>query len=125
MSLSLNPKEVSKTIGHSDLIEILREQVGERSDRDQIVKTITEFFVFASDFIHYKASEVYPTHFTSNSENNHFILSRETPHYTFQIDNFSENQNYFERTVFKIFLKSSSTTAPVMTLFLVPQSCDK
>ncbi|MBC7538939.1 MAG: hypothetical protein H7281_08960 [Bacteriovorax sp.] len=125
VSLSLNPKEVSKQISHSELIEVLKERVGERSDRDQIVKTIEEFFVFASDFIRYKASGVYPAHFTSNSENNHFILGRETPHYNFQVDNFSENEKYFERTVFKIFLKSSSTTNPIMTLFLVPQSCDK
>ena len=125
VELSLNPKEVSKQISHSDLVEVLQQQVGERADRDQIVKTIEEFFVFASDFIRYKASGVYPAHFTSNSENNHFILSRETPHYIFLVDNFSENQNYFERTVFKIFLKSSSPTNPIMTLFLVPQSCDK
>ncbi|MDD4973192.1 MAG: hypothetical protein PHY93_02525 [Bacteriovorax sp.] len=125
VSLSLNPKEVSKQISHSELVVVLQEKVGERADRDQIVKTIEEFFVFASDFIHYKASGVYPAHFISSTENGHFILSRETPHYNFLVDNFSENQNYFERTVFKILLKSSSSTNPIMTLFLVPQSCDK
>ena len=125
VSLSLNPKEVSKQIGHSELVEVLKEQVGERSDSDQIVKTIEEFFVFASDFIHYKSLAVYPTHFTSSFSNNHFILERVTPHYIFQVDNFSESENYFERTVFKIFFKTSSKTNAVMTLFLVPQSCDK
>ena len=125
VSLSLNPREVSKQIGHSQLVEVLQEQVGDRTDRDQIVKTIEEFFVFASDFIHYKTSGVYPTHFKASSENEHFILNRETPHYHFQVDNFSENPKYFERTVFKIFLKSTSLTDPIMTLFLVPQSCDR
>ena len=125
VSLSLNPREVSQQIGHSELVEVLKERVGDRADRDQVVKTIEEFFVFASDFIRYKASAVYPNHFKSSSENNHFILDRETPHYIFRVDNFSENQTYFERTVFNIFLKSSSLSNPIMTLFLVPQSCDK
>ena len=125
VSLSLNPKEVSRQIGRSNLVEILKERVGERVDRDQIIKTMEEFFVFASDFIHYKSSGIYPAHFKSTSENNHFILRRETPRYIFKVDNFSESENLFERTVFKIFLKSTSINNPIMTLFLVPQSCDK
>jgi hypothetical protein len=124
VSLSLNPNEVSKQIGKTELVEVLREKVGDRSDRDQIVKTIEEFFVFASDFIRYKAAGTYPTHFSSTSLNNHFIMFRETPHYRFSVDNYSDNQNYFERTVFQIFLKSRSATDPIMTLFLVPQNCD-
>ncbi|MDO9182584.1 MAG: hypothetical protein Q7U04_09255 [Bacteriovorax sp.] len=125
VDLSLNPKEVSKQISHSQLVEVLQEQVGERTDRDQIIKTIEEFFVFASDFIHYKAMGVYPPNFSTNFENEHFTLGRVTPHYNFQVDNFSENEKYFERTVLKIFLKSTSTTNPIMTLFLVPQACEK
>ena len=125
VSLSLNPKEVSRQMGHSNLVAILKDRVGEREDRDQIVKTIEEFFVFASDFIHYKSTGIYPAHFKSSSENNHFILGRETPHYIFQVDNFAESENLFERTVFKIFLRSTSINNPIMTLFLVPQSCDK
>ena len=125
VSLSLNPSEVSKQIGKSELIEILRERVGERSDRDQVVKTIEEFFVFASDFVRYRAAVTYPTHFTSTSGNGHFGLFRVTPHYKFEVDNFSENETFFERTVFKIFLTAPSSTDPIMTLYLVPQSCDR
>ena len=125
VSLSLNPKEVSKQMNHSQLMEILQERIGDRSDRDQIVKAIAEFFVFSSDFIHYRAAEVYPTHFNAITKDDHFILERETPHYKFMIDNFADNQKYFERTVLKLFLKSNSQTDPIMTLFLVPQSCDK
>ena len=125
VELSLNPKEVSKKIGHSELIGVLRQQIGDRADLEEVIKTVEEFFVFASDFIHYKAFSVYPVHFKSNFENDHFNLERSTPHYIFQIDNFSENENYFERTVFKIFVKSVSETIPRMTLFLVPQACDK
>ena len=125
VSLSLNPKEVSRQMSRSQLMELLQEQIGERTDRDQIVKTIEEFFVFSSDFIRYKASNVYPAHFTAISNNDHFILERSTPHYKFMVDNFSDNQKFFERTVLKIFLKTTSETDPIMTLFLVPQSCDK
>lgn len=122
--MSLDPREVSKQIGKTELVSVLREKVGDRPDRDQIVKTIKEFFVFASDFIRYRALMAYPGHFASNSENDHFILFRETPHYRFVVDNFSENKAYFERTVFKIFSKNTFSTDPVMTLFLVPQNCD-
>jgi hypothetical protein len=51
-------------------------------------------------------------------------MSRQTAHYDFVIDNFSDNETYFERTVFKIFLKNSGGTDPIMTLFLVPGNCD-
>ncbi|MGZ3787294.1 MAG: hypothetical protein ACXVLQ_02155 [Bacteriovorax sp.] len=124
LSLSLNPKEVSRQIGRSELVELLREKVGEREDRDQIVKTIEEFFVFASDFVRYKAVAVYPGHYSSSTDNDHFLLWRDTPHYKFSVDNYSANQTFFERTVFKIFQKTGSTD-PIMTLFLVPQSCDR
>ena len=103
----------------------MREKIGDRADRDQIIKTVEEFFVFASDFIHYKAIGVYPTHFNAKSDDGHFLLSRDTPHYKFSVDNFSDNQSYFERTVFKIFFKAPGYTDPIMTLFLVPQSCDR
>jgi hypothetical protein len=124
VSLSLSPKDVSKQIRHSDLVDLLREKVGDRSDNAQVVKTIEEFFVFASDFIRYKAANTYPSHFDSRLLNDHFLMSRETSSYLFAVDNFSENQTYFERTVFKIFLKSTSLSDPIMTLFLVPQVCE-
>ena len=125
VSLSLDPKVVSKQMGHSELMNLLKERIGDRGDRDQIAKTIAEFFVFSSDFIQYKAADVYPKHFKATFNDDHFILERETPHYKFMIDNFADNQKYFERTILKIFLKSNSQTDPIMTLFLVPQSCDK
>jgi hypothetical protein len=124
VSLSMNPKEVSRQIGKTELVEFLREKLGDRPDSPQIVKTIEEFFVFASDFIRYRSSGIYPTHFVSSSLNDHFLLSRETPNYLFVVDNFSDNKIYFERTVFKIFHRSSLSADPIMTLFLVPQVCE-
>lgn len=124
VSLSLNPKEVSREISRTELVELLREQIGDRPDSAQLVKAIEEFFVFSSDFIRFKASNVFPSHFASSLVNEHFLLSRETPNYRFEVDSFSDNQKYFERTIFKIFLKNGPSSDPVMTLFLVPQNCD-
>jgi hypothetical protein len=104
---------------------MLQERIGDRSDSPQLVKTIEEFFVFASDFVRHKAVNTYPRGYISSSLNEHFLLTRETASYLFVVDNFSDNNTYFERTVFKIFLKSSSASDAIMTLFLVPQSCDE
>jgi len=124
VSLSLNPKVVSKQIGRTELIELLRQRIEDRADREQIIKTIEEFFVFASDFINYKNLGTYPVHFKATLKDDHFILTRETPHYIFNVDSFSDNQTYFERSIFKIFLKTQGYSDPIMTLFLVPQNCD-
>lgn len=124
ITLNLNSKEILKQINHSDLVAFLEKNVGRRDDRDQIIKAIEEFFILTSDFVYHRTSGIYPTHFVSKIENDHFILERITPNYSFQIDNFSENKSYFERTTFKIFLTIAAPTDPIMTLFLVPQSCD-
>lgn len=123
MSLSLNPKVVSTQIGRTELIGLLRQRIGDRTDLEQIIKTVEEFFVFASDFINYKNLGIYPAHFKATLNDDHFILMRETPHYVFSVDNFSDNQTYFERSIFKIFLKTQGYSEPIMTLFLVPQNC--
>ncbi len=125
VSLSLNPKIASKEIAHSEIVDVLKEQLGDRADRDQIISTLKEFFVFASDFIRFKVLGTFPSQFVTSFENDHFKLTRETPHYRFEVDNFSENPRFFERTVFKIYLKSMPNSNSAMTLFLVPQSCDK
>lgn len=123
VSLSLNSKDVRSKIIHSELGAFLREKIGERSDREQLVKTTEAFFIFASDFIQHASSKIYPTNFIASNLDDHFILSRNSSQYLFVVDNFADNQSFFERSVFKIFLKSSSLSDPIMTLFLVPQSC--
>ena len=121
--LSLNPEVVNRTIKTSQVAELLKEQLGERSDRIRISKSIEEFFVFASDFMRFRAKGVFPRHFMSHFDDGHFILERATPSYRFVVDNFSDNATFYERTVFKIFIKNL-TNDPILTLFLVPQSCD-
>lgn len=123
LSLSLNPAIVNKTIKESEIAELLKEQLGERTDRQRISKSIEEFFVFASDFMRFRSKNIYPKHFSSSFRNGHFILERSTTSYRFVVDNFSDNEKFYERSVFKIFINNLSTD-PILTLFLVPQACD-
>lgn len=123
LSLSLDPSVVNRTIKSSQITDLLKEQLGERPDQQRISKAIEEFFVFASDFMRFRANNNYPAHFQSSLMNDHFILERSTNSYRFVVDNFSANEKFFERTVFKIFIKNLSND-PILTLFLVPQSCD-
>ncbi|MBY0413238.1 MAG: hypothetical protein K2Q18_03690 [Bdellovibrionales bacterium] len=110
-------------IKNSELTSFLSEQIGEREDKKKIIKSVEEFFVFASDFMRFKAAKTYPKHFSSSFADGHFFLERSTPSYRFVVDSFSENDKFYERVVFKIFIKDQSNNA-IMTLFLVPQSCD-
>jgi hypothetical protein len=123
LALSLNPELVNRTIKDSQITELLKEQLGERVDRQRISKSIEEFFVFASDFMRSKSTNTYPKNFSSSLNDGHFTLERSTASYRFVVDNFSDNQEFYERSVFKIFIKNFSTD-PILTLFLVPQACD-
>jgi len=115
--LSLDPAEVSKNIYRSDFLGLLKDRIPERSDRDEIVRTVGEFFVFSSDFASALIDDKWPLQYKAKQIDDHFVMVRETPHYKFVIDNFSENKHFFERNQYKIFLRSLSETEPVMTLF--------
>lgn len=127
MYISLDPAVMNATIKNSEITQLLNEQLGERPDKKQLTKSIEEFFVFASDFMKFKAAGIYPRHYKSSFADGHFLLERETPSYKFLVDNFSPNEKFYERVVFKIFIKDlnkNSNGNAIMTLFLVPQSCD-
>lgn len=123
LALSLDPEFVNRTIKNSEITELLKDQLGERTDKAKIAKSIEEFFVFASDFMRFKAAKVYPKHFSASFSDNHFIMERTTPSYRFIVDNSVSNQKFYERVVFKIFVKDLSND-PILTLFLVPKECD-
>lgn len=125
LALSMNPQVMNQTIKNSEITELLNEQLGERSDKKKISKSIEEFFVFASDFMRWKAAGVYPKHYSSSfSHDGHFVLERNTASYRFVVDSFSSNQKFYERVVFKIYIKDLSSDA-ILTLFLVPEICEK
>lgn len=122
--ISLDPEEMNRTIKSSEIAEMLNEQLEGNSNKKRIAKAVEEFFVFASDFMRFKAAKTYPKHYSSSFVDGHFVLERNTNSYRFAVDNFSSNENFYERTVFKIFIKDLSPNA-ILTLFLVPQSCEK
>lgn len=123
LSLSLNPQIVNRDIKNSEISELLKDQIGEREDRARIAKSVEEFFVFSSEFLRYRANNKLPLHYATKLSDGHFIMERATPSYLFLVDNFAANDHFYERTVFKIFLKEHSTN-PIVTLFLVPQTCE-
>lgn len=114
---------MNRTIKNSEITELLNDQLGERTDKVRIAKSIEEFFVFASDFMRFKAAGVYPKHFSGSFSDNHFVMERSTPSYKFVVDSSVPNQKFYERVVFKIFVKDLSND-PILTLFLVPKECD-
>lgn len=122
--ISLDPEVMNREIKSSEISSMLNEQLEGNSNKKRIAKAIEEFFVFASDFMRFKAARTYPKHYSSSFVDGHFVLERNTNSYRFSVDNFSSNENFYERTVFKIFIKDLSPNA-ILTLFLVPQSCDK
>lgn len=123
IALSLDPEIVNRSIKNSDITELLKEQLGERADKARIAKSIEEFFVFASDFMRFKAASIFPKHYQASFIDGHFIMERSTPSYRFVVDNFVPNQNFYERVLFKIYIKELSAD-PILTLFLIPKECD-
>lgn len=122
--ISLDPEEMNRSIKSSEVTQMLNEQLEGNPNKKRIAKAVEEFFVFASDFMRFKAANVYPKHYSSSFVDGHFVLERNTNSYRFVVDNFSSNENFYERTIFKIFIKDLSPNA-ILTLFLVPQSCEK
>jgi hypothetical protein len=123
LNISLDPAVTNRAIKNSELTALLNEQLADRTDKKIIAKSIEEFFVFASDFMRFKAAKVYPKHYTSSFVDGHFLLERTTASYRFVVDSYELNDKFYERVVFKIFVKDLSSNA-TLTLFLVPQSCD-
>lgn len=121
--ISLDPEVMNREIKSSEISAMLNDQLADNPNKNRIAKAIEEFFVFTSDFMRFKAANVYPKHYSSTLIDGHFVLERNTKSYRFTVDNFSSNDKFYERSVFKIFVKDLSPN-PILTLFLVPQSCD-
>ena len=122
--ISLDPKVVSAEIDSSEISTMLNEQLGDNPNKESIGKAIEEFFIFTSDFMRFKADKVYPKHYQATFVNDHFVLERSANNHRFVIDNYSSNENFYERSIFKIFIKDLSPN-PILTLFLVPQTCEQ
>ena len=124
VALSLNPVEANRVIKNSEITEMLKEHLGERKDRAKISKAVEEFFVFTSDFLRFKTTNVIPPHYNVTLKDDHFLLERTTNSYRFLVDNFSLGKDFYQRFVLKLFIKEYGND-PILTLFLIPETCEK
>lgn len=123
ISLSLDPLIAKSTVARSNLISIFKERVQGQANATELTNALISFFEMTSEFVAARSRGLFPDSFNAVLENNHFILLRQSPQFKFEIDNFAFNQKYFERTELKIYSTESTSTSPVMTLFLVPSNC--
>ena len=63
IQFSLNPEIANREIKNSEMTEFLNEQLGDRPNKKRIAKAVEEFFVFASDFMRFKAANIFPKHY--------------------------------------------------------------
>lgn len=124
LAISLNPDLTRRTMKNFEFTTLLRDNLGDRPDAPKIIKALEEFFVFLSEFLKYKNAGSYPAHFTPTTKDGHFFMERQVGDYRFLVDGFQSNEIFFERVQLKLFAKSLSNEA-IVTLFLVPQSCEK
>ena len=124
VALSLSPSDVNKVIKNSEIIELLKDYLNERHDRDKISKAIEEFFVFTSDFLRFKSNNIVPVHYDITLKNDHFLLEKSTQTYRFLVDNFDLGESFYQRFVLKLFINDYGNE-PIVTLFLIPESCEK
>ena len=124
LSISLDPVIAQNEINSSEISAMLNDQLKDNPNKKNIVKAIQEFFIFTSDFMRFKSAKLYPEHYSSSFVDDHFILEKTNNNYRFVVDNYASNEKFFERSVFKIFEKNYSSN-PIMTMFLVPQSCEE
>jgi len=124
LALSLNPDVAKRSIKNFEFTDALKEHLGERPDAPKIVKALEDFFLYLSDFLKHKSTGVYPKNYTPTFKDGHFFMERTMNGTRFLVDSFQSNETYYERVQLKLFVKELSNDA-IVTLFLVPQTCEK
>lgn len=125
LTLSLDPKKTAQKINHSQMVRLIESQIEEREDKESIIESVEEFFVLTSEFVQFKALNKTPTHYKATVKDDHFLLRREHGQSLFEIDAFVQNEKYFERVILKVFPKNNSQNDPILSLFLIPEACEK
>lgn len=125
MSISLNPKEAARLLNHSSVVRMLESSIEERSDRENIINAVHEFYVLTSEFVSLKARNQFSKVYNIEERNEHFILSREHGGFIYEIDAYSPNEKFYERVVMKISDPKYRQNGPILSLFLVPEACEK
>jgi hypothetical protein len=125
ISLSLDPKETAKEIHQSQVLQMIEEKIGERYNKKQIMNAMEEFFVLTSEFLYYRSKDKFPSVYTSRFENDHFYMQRTHGQFRFEVESFAEEGGFFKRVLVKIYPLDPASMAPLFTLFLVPETCDR
>jgi hypothetical protein len=125
MALSLDPRVTAKHVNQSQLVRLIERQMDERSDKENIIEGVQEFLVLTSEFVQFKAQKKIPTLYNFSEKDGHYFLKREHGDHLYEIDAFVLNEKFFERVVIKIYSKLNVQNGPILTLFLIPETCEK
>ena len=124
ISLSLNPKETSKEIAHSKVLQMLEVKMGDRYNKSQILDAMEEFFVLTSEFVSLRSKAIYPTSYLTHIKDEHFIMEKRHGQFRFVIDSYVLEQGFFRRVIIQIYPQIPAESSALFTLFLVPKTCD-
>ena len=58
-------------------------------------------------------------------DNGHFKIKRISENFIYEIDSYVPNDKFYERVIPKIYFKNSIQNGPVLSLFLIPETCEK
>lgn len=125
MILSLDPKVAAKKVNHSSMVRMLESSIGDRNDKEKILKAVEEFYLITSEFVKNKSLNKFPEDFEANEKDGHFVMTRMQNDFEYQIDSYVPNENFYERVVMKISNRENRQNGTILTLFLVPEACEK
>ncbi len=125
MSISLNPKEAAKLLNHSSVVRMLESSIEDRADRENIINAVHEFYVLTSEFVSLKSKNQFSNVYSIEDKNQHFVISRNHGGFVYEIDAYSPNEKFYERVVMKISDPKYRQNGPILSLFLVPEACEK
>lgn len=123
LTFSLDPQHANKKVTNSEITDLLKKQLGSGTNIEEVQNAIDAFFVLSSEFMRFKAINKYPGHYLDKSSEDNFILERQSNIYIYRVESSLLNENFFERVQFKIF-NHQNLSRPILTLFLVTESCE-
>lgn len=123
INFSLDPRLANKKAINSEITDFLKKQLGSGSNIQEVAQAIDAFFIYSSEFMRFKAINKFPDHYLDKSSGDVFILERQSNMYIYRVESSILNEKFFERIQFKIF-SQSNLTKPILTLFLIAESCE-
>ncbi len=103
----------------------LDEMIGDGVDRSISTAALRNFYLTSSEFVSGKKINKIPSTFIASKSGDHFILSRSRDGFIYSVDSYSLNESFYERVVIKVAEAKPSNSSPILTLFLVPSTCQK